>query len=122
MTTMTDVVANWLLVGGMLGAFLRVLLSDSETWRRSTILHAIMGGFTAVLLPWLFKVLPPLAGMTPVEIVGPPTFLVSFGVVMGGFGNYALVALLWRFGVFKNDPRADKPDNGDVKPDDGGGT
>ena len=41
---MTDVVANWLLAGGMLGAFLRVLLSDAPTWRRSTILHAVTGG------------------------------------------------------------------------------
>ena len=116
MTTMTDVVANWLLVGGMLGAFLRVLLSDSETWRRSTILHAIMGGFTAVLLPWLLKVLPPLVGASAVEVIGPPVFLVSFGVVMGGFGNYVLVAALWRLGVFKEDARAAKPSNG---PNDG---
>lgn len=110
---MTDATANWLLVGGMLGAFLRVALSDGATWRRATILHSIMGGFTAVLLPWLFRVLPPLVGFAAVEIVGPPTFLVSFGVVMGGFGNYVLVALLWRLGIFRSDPRANTPGNGD---------
>ena len=100
---MTSATANWLLLGGLLGAFLRVWLSDSPTWRRSTILHAVMGGFTAVMLPWLFRV---LAG---IEILGPPTFLVSFGVVMGGFGNYVLVAVLWKIGVFKGDARAEKP-------------
>ena len=109
---MTDTTANWLLVGGMLGAFLRVLLSDNATWRRSTILHAVMGGFTTVLLPWMFRVLPPLAGLTAVEIIGPPVFLVSFGVVMGGFANYIMVALLWKFGVFRSDPRVDKPNGG----------
>ncbi len=107
---MTEIMANWLLVGGMLGALLRVVLSESKTWKRSTILHAVMGGFAAVILPWLLRV---LAG---IEIVGPPTFLVSFGVVMGGFANYVLVAALWKFGVFKADPRAEKPDGN------GGGT
>lgn len=101
---MTDATANWLLAGGMLGAFLRVWLSDSKTWQRSTILHAIMGGFTSVILPWLLK---QLAG---IEIVGPPVFLISFGVVMGGFGNYVLVAVLWKAGVFKEDARASKPE------------
>lgn len=106
---MTESIANWLLVGGMLGAFLRVLLSEAATWRRSTILHAVMGGFTAVILPWLFKI---LAG---IEIMGPPTFLVSFGVVMGGFGNYVLVAVLWKLGVFREDARATKPNgNGET--------
>ena len=110
---MTDMVANWLLAGGMLGAFLRVLLSDAPTWRRSTILHAVTGGFTAVLLPWLFRVFPPLIGGAPVDIVGPPVFLISFGVVMGGFGNYIIVALLWKLGIFKDDPRSTKPGHGE---------
>ena len=112
---MTDATANWLLLGGMLGAFLRVALSEAATWRRSTILHAVMGGFAAVLLPWLLKVFPPLVGATAIEVIGPPIFLVSFGVVMGGFANYAIVALLWKLGVFKSDPRADTL-NGEAKP------
>lgn len=117
---MTETTAAWLLGGGMLGAFLRVLLSEAATWRRSTVLHAVMGGFAAVLLPWFFRVLPPLVGATAIEVVGPPIFLLSFGVVMGGFANYILVALLYKIGVFKSDPRADKPQNGASKPDNGG--
>ena len=96
-----------LLLGGFLGAFLRVALGQHQTWHRRTILSIVMGGATAVVLPSLGGWLG-----APIPVGQPPLVYISAGVVIGGFGDYILVALLWRAGVFKSDVRAEKPNGG----------
>ncbi|MBI4637665.1 MAG: hypothetical protein HY727_15110 [Candidatus Rokubacteria bacterium] len=95
----------WLLLGGMAGALLRAVLGQQRTWSRRSALDILTGGALAV-------VLPALAGALGVAL---PTGLdrlvyLCAGFVLGGFGNYILVALLWRFGVFREDPRAARPE------------
>ena len=95
----------WLLLGGMAGALLRAFLGQQRTLSRRTALDVLTGGALAV-------VLPALSGVLGVTL--PPTLdrlvYVCAGFVIGGFGNYILVALLWRCGIFREDPRAAKPD------------
>lgn len=104
--------ANWLdatswllLLGGLLGGFLRAALGQGGTWRRRTVLDIVTGGAFAVIVPQLVRYFGQL------DLVGPPLFWLSGGVMIGLFGNYVLVAVLWRIGVFRSDPRADKPQN-----------
>ena len=99
--------ANWLdatswllLLGGLLGGLLRAALGQGQIWRRRTLLDVVTGGAFAVLVPQLVKYFGSL------DLVGPPLFWVAGGMMIGLFGNYVLVAVLWRFGVFKADPRA----------------
>src|SRR3990167_892917 len=104
--------STWLFVGGVAGATLRAMLGQQRTWSRRSLLDVLMGGAFAVIVP----ALTPILGVSLPATLHPLTYIAA-GFVIGGFGNYLIVALLWRFGVFKQDVRADKPngnDNGGV--------
>lgn len=108
-----------LLFGGILGGFVRhyagqTVRVGAHWWesfvnmfrQKWTLWHILSGGALAVMVPRIFE------RMYNVDLIGPPLFLLLVGFLVGGFGNYVFVALLWRFGVFKDDPRANKPENG----------
>ena len=104
--------STWLFAGGVAGAALRALLGQQRTWSRRSLLDILMGGALAVIVP----ALTPILGVSMPATLDRLTYMAA-GFVIGGFGNYLIVALLWRFGVFKQDVRADKPngnDNGGV--------
>ena len=110
--------ANWLdatswllLLGGLAGGLLRAVLGRGPTWRRRTLVDVVAGGAFAVLVPQTVKYFGQL------DLIGPPLFWLAGGLMIGLFGNYVLVAVLWRLGIFKDDPRAAKPDgNGEDGP------
>ena len=104
--------STWLFAGGVAGAALRALLGPQRTWSRRRLLDVLMGGALAVLVP----ALTPLLGISLPATLDRLTYAAA-GFVIGGFGNYLIVALLWRFGIFKSDVRATKlngPGNGGV--------
>lgn len=105
-TLLSDPISNQLFVGGILGGFIRAFFGRGKTWERILVLHILSGAATAVLLPNAFVYL------TGTAIKGSPLFWVSAGMLTGLFGNFILVALLWRAGVFKEDPRPTTIDNG----------
>jgi len=99
-----DPVSVELLAGGLFGGFIRALFGHGPTWERILVLHIVSGAVTAVLLPNVYKYL------NHAELIGSPIFWICAGIFIGLFGNYIIVAVLWRFGVFKTDPRAHRPD------------
>ena len=105
-------ISVWLCVGGLAGAAVRVLAGTQDNWSRRSVLAVLMGGALAVLVP----ALAPLLGISLPATLDRLTYAAA-GFVIGGFGNYLIVALLWRFGIFKSDVRATKlngPGNGGV--------
>jgi hypothetical protein len=99
-----------LLVGGLLGGLCRALLGTQKTLSRRTVLDVLMGAAVAVIVPAFADRLFALK----LSGEGALAYL-SGGFLIGGFGNYIIVAILWRVGVFKQDARADAPENGDKK-------
>ena len=100
----------WLFVGGVAGGALRVLLGQQRNWSRRSLFDVLMGGALAVIVP----AITPMLGVSLPATLDRLTYAAA-GFVIGGFGNYLIVALLWRFGIFKTDVRADKP-NGNGGP------
>lgn len=109
-----------LFLGGLLGGLMRHYAGQTartgdgyfsafmRMWReRWTLWHILSGGALAAIVPGIFK------WYYQVALVGPPLFLLCGGLLIGGFGNFILVAILWRFGIFKEDPRAAGPGDGE---------
>jgi hypothetical protein len=110
---LADPISVQLFLGGLLGGFLRALFGRGKTWERILVLHVFSGAFFAVLVPNAYKY---WAGS---ELTGSALFWMSAGVFIGLFGNFIVVAALWRLGVFKDDPRASTPENGSLSIGDG---
>lgn len=114
-----DPTALLLLFGGFLGGLARAWLSGHATgwcpWPAARGVRWIQmptrRTMYDILLAGAISVLAPTLGSTAlhVTLVGPPLFLLALGFVVGGFGNYVVVASLWKAGVFKDDPRASRP-------------
>lgn len=118
-----DVPSRLLGIGGLFGAFVRAYSGQTarrgRSWwqglielfkQRWTLMHVLSGGAIATLIPGVFQ------WYYKVTIAGPPIFMLGLGFVVGVSGNFILVAALWKFGVFKDDPRAAVPENGDPPP------
>lgn len=98
-----DPMSLLLLIGGLLGGLAHGWLAEQVTWSRRTVYDVLVSGAVAVIAP------ASLAWFAHIELIGPPVFLISFGFCVGLSGNYVLIAALWKFGVFKDDPRAFGP-------------
>lgn len=94
-----DSISILLLIGGFLGGFLRAALGKGPTWEWLTVYHVLSGGAIAVLAPATIK------WLTQTVFEGPPLFWICGGFCVGLVGNYVLVAIMWKIGAFKNDPR-----------------